>query len=83
LEPSKAARFQAAPLEAQSTAARAEVIATELLLEQFVAVDHAQPDLNLRLGWIATPTLAHRFEKTTVRWNRLAWRTSFILAVVD
>jgi hypothetical protein len=37
-------------LEATAGATWAQVVATELFLEEFVAVDDAQPALDLRLG---------------------------------
>jgi hypothetical protein len=64
LTPSKPARFEAALLESFAAAAGAEIVPTELLLEQFLAMDHAQAGLNLRLRRVSLATLAHRLKKT-------------------
>ena len=79
--PSKAARFQAAPLEPLAATARAEVVAAELLLQQLVAMDEANADLHVRFRGIASPTLAHWLEKRVLLGFGGTWDTSFEFGV--
>ena len=63
MAPSKAAFLQAAFLEAIAAAARAEVVATEFFLQEFVSVHDAHTAFDFRLGWESLPAFAHRLEK--------------------
>jgi hypothetical protein len=63
LAPSKAASLQAAFLESLATTARAEIVATELFLQEFVSMHDADAASYLRLGWESLPAFAHRLEK--------------------
>jgi hypothetical protein len=61
--PSKAAAVPAAFREPPAAAARAQVVATELLDEFLVAVHDAKAALDARLGGETFPAFAHRLEK--------------------
>jgi hypothetical protein len=76
LAPSKGALREATAFEPLAGAARAEVLAAQLFVQQLVAMDDANPPLDVRLGREAIPPFAHRFEKTAVRQRRAsAWDT--------
>jgi hypothetical protein len=76
LEPSKTARSQAAAFESLAAAAGTEIVAAEFFLEQLVAVDDADADLNSRFRRISLPAFAHRLESRIRRWIDGAWDTS-------
>jgi hypothetical protein len=61
LTPSKVPRLEAAPLEAQAAAAWAEIIPSELFVEELVAVDDPHAGLHPRFAGIAPASLAHDF----------------------
>ena len=65
--PSKAARLEATLLERPTTAARADVVAAQLLFEELVAVDLADPAFHVGFRWEAFPSFAHRLEKIRCR----------------
>ena len=77
--PSKPAPPQAALPEPLAAAARAGIIAAQLLFQQFLAVDDLHAPLDVRLGREASPSLAHIFEKTAGRRGCVAWGTSFLV----
>lgn len=65
--PSKPAPFETAFLEAFAGPTGAEIVATELFFEPFVAVNDPHAPFDLCFRRIAAPTFAHRFERTAVR----------------
>jgi hypothetical protein len=71
LTPSKAARFQAASLEAFAAAARAEVVAAKLLFEEFVTMYETHAAFHIRFGRKTAATPAHRLEERAGRSDRV------------
>jgi len=67
LTPSKTASLQAALLESFAATARAEVVASEFLFQQFAAAHDPYAAFNARFGREALAPFAHRLEKMAVR----------------
>jgi hypothetical protein len=61
--PSKPACFQAALLESFAAAAGAWIVPAQLFDEFLVAVNDLHASLDVRFGWEAPPTLAHRLDE--------------------
>ncbi len=75
--PSKAAGGQAAFFEAFTRAAGTQIVATELLFEQLVAVHHPYAAFHLCFRRETASPLAHHLKRTPVRRNYgTAWDTS-------
>lgn len=69
--------MQAALLESLAGTARAQVISSQLLVEQLLAMNDADTPLDLGFRRETSPALAHRLEKMPDRQNRgCTWDTS-------